>query len=80
MPTGSEVQIDAARNARNLFIVGEAVLTILTPIAIGLLPPEFAPIIIKVYTVQLIAAGILAFGYLEPRLNQLQKMRSDKNN
>ncbi len=77
-PTGSEAQIRAASGARDLLIYGEAILTILTPIAIGLLPPELAPTIIRAYATQLIAAGLLAFGYLEPRLNQLQKITSER--
>lgn len=71
-PTGSEAQISATSGAKDLIITGEAVLTILTPIAIGLLPPELAATIIKVWVAQLGVAylGILC---LDHRLDKLRK-------
>ena len=75
-PTGSEVQIDAANSAEGLIFFGEAVITILVSFAIGLLPPELAPAIIKAYAAQLLAVGLLGFGYLDHRLDNLRKIRS----
>ena len=77
-PTGSEVQVNIAQQAREIIIYSEAALTILVPIAVGLLPPEFAPTMIQIYAIQLIAAGMLAFGYLEPRLNRLREIKSER--
>ena len=77
-PSGADTQISIAHKTKDLLIYGEAVLTIVTPIAIGLLPPELAPTIIKAYAIQLIAAGLLAFGFLESRLNRLQELRSER--
>lgn len=78
-PVGSDAQVDAARGARDWVLLGEAVLTLYTTFSVGLLPPEFAATIIKAYSVQLIAAGMLAFGYLEPRLDRLREMKSQKS-
>jgi len=77
-PIGSRIQIDIAQQAKELIVLSELALTILMPIAVGLLPPEFAPAMIQTYAIQLIAAGILAFGYLEPRLDRLREMEPER--
>lgn len=71
-PTGSEAQVNATSGAKDLLITGEAILTILTPIAIGLLPPEFAATIIKAWVAQL-GVAYLGILYLDHRLDKLRK-------